>query len=365
MGLVELLFGICRNGSRLEMYDVNFGGTKHMTKRLTIALVAVALFVLMAIMPVSAATNGSVINQGAVVFIGEEGLNVTHAINAAQGNTADVVPTLTTIGWWASAAQIYSSSPTKSIDLGTGGRYKAMTVAPADFVGFTNNWYVLAANGTTPATANAVAFSVQDPTLSIAVWDFQQGTNVAGTPGVTGTDVTGKSVPQGEHLGFSISTNMYSAVDGTKRSNIYSYNPLWADNATFYATVPTVFTNTTIPAATGNGTVRTTFRMSLPNTYNGVDSYTVTRDYNGTTGWATLNGLQVGASADALIGTTAFAAANVIPNAATDGYLTLKVKDENGAVYSKLVIHDAFPARGCRSLFDRPAWRSGSYKSRG
>jgi len=27
MGLVELLFGICRNGSRLEMYDVNFGGT--------------------------------------------------------------------------------------------------------------------------------------------------------------------------------------------------------------------------------------------------------------------------------------------------------------------------------------------------
>ena len=57
-----------------------------MTKRLTIALVAVALFVLMAVMPVSAAglfANGTVINQGATIFIGEEGLNVTHAMNQA------------------------------------------------------------------------------------------------------------------------------------------------------------------------------------------------------------------------------------------------------------------------------------------
>ena len=57
-----------------------------MTKRLTIALVAVALFVLMAVMPVSAAAlfaNGTVINQGATIFIGEEGLNVTHALNQA------------------------------------------------------------------------------------------------------------------------------------------------------------------------------------------------------------------------------------------------------------------------------------------
>ena len=57
-----------------------------MTKRLTIALVAVALFVLMAVMPVSAAAlfaNGTIINQGATIFIGEEGLNVTHAMNQA------------------------------------------------------------------------------------------------------------------------------------------------------------------------------------------------------------------------------------------------------------------------------------------
>ena len=44
-----------------------------MTKRLTIALVAVALFVLLAVMPDGSTTtnaNGTVINQGATIFIG-------------------------------------------------------------------------------------------------------------------------------------------------------------------------------------------------------------------------------------------------------------------------------------------------------
>src|SRR5512133_2187585 len=99
-----------------------------MTKRLTIALVAVALFVLMAVMPVSAAVaaNGTVINQGATIFIGEEGLNVTHALNQAyyvsNGIAATPVmnnsaPPLTVIGWWASAADLYTSSPSRTIDL--------------------------------------------------------------------------------------------------------------------------------------------------------------------------------------------------------------------------------------------------------
>ncbi len=109
-----------------------------MTKRLTIALVAVALFVLMAVMPVSAAvcsTNGTVINQGATIFIGEEGLNVTHALNQAfyQGTGTPAqnnsVPSLTVIGWWASAADLYTTSPSRTIDLGEPGT-RALTVAP-------------------------------------------------------------------------------------------------------------------------------------------------------------------------------------------------------------------------------------------
>ena len=101
-----------------------------MTKRLTIALVAVALFVLMAVMPVSAWANGTVINQGATVFIGEEGLNITHALNQAQSTTlTDTAPVFNTIAWWASAADIGNTVPSKSIDVST--RYKNFMVAPS------------------------------------------------------------------------------------------------------------------------------------------------------------------------------------------------------------------------------------------
>jgi len=197
MGLAELLFGICRNGSRLEMYDVNFGGTKHMTKRLTIALVAVAMFVLLAVMPVSAYTVAQNLTaQGATVFIGESGLNLTSAQIAAQiaGGTPSNV-----IGWWASAAAISTTAPTKTIDLT--GRNLSFTVASTDFVGYTGNWYIY--NGSTGLN-QALLFTVADPSLAIAPWDFSLS---------SGNDMSGKSVVQGQKLGFKIDTNMYSAIN--------------------------------------------------------------------------------------------------------------------------------------------------------
>ncbi len=83
---------------------------------------------------------------------------------------------------------------------------------PSDFVGYTGNWYLLNAAGTRPIGATGAAsmiFSVQDPSLDLKIWDYNQN-----------TDVTGKSVPQGEKLGFRIDTNMYPAVDGRYRSNV-------------------------------------------------------------------------------------------------------------------------------------------------
>ena len=63
------------------MYDVTFGG-KQITKRLTIALVALVALVLVAGMPASATfySVNSTINQGATIFYGEQGLNITHAL---------------------------------------------------------------------------------------------------------------------------------------------------------------------------------------------------------------------------------------------------------------------------------------------
>jgi len=182
-----------------------------MTKRFTIALVALALFVILAVFPVSAdyyqvAPN---INQSATVFIGESGLNVSGALTTAQGAvfTPPATPS-TVIGWWASAASITGTSrtaPTKSIDLSS--RINSFTVAPADFVGYTGNWYLVqngyAATSDAGATTPILVFSVADPTMDLRIWDLNQN-----------VDVTGGSVPRGEFLTFRVDTNMYQAIVG-------------------------------------------------------------------------------------------------------------------------------------------------------
>jgi PGF-CTERM protein len=217
MGLAELIFGICRNRSRLEMYDVNFGGIEQMTKRLTIALVALAMFVLVAVMPVSAdLINGYYkvapgINQGATVFIGEQGLDITNALNSANlGGYA--VTNLNTIGWWASAADIYTTAPTVSVDLT--GRAAQFTVTQAEFDGYEGQWYLVDSNLNNIAKRDAGAvFNVKAPKLDITIRDTQQN---------DGADVSGKSIPTGALLQFQIGTNMYTVLsDPTLRYTVY------------------------------------------------------------------------------------------------------------------------------------------------
>jgi hypothetical protein len=182
-----------------------------MTKQLKIALITLFLFVLIAVMPVSAVVVGTICEKGATVFIGEEGLNVTHALNQANALDStpaynDSVPSLTQIGWWASAADIYNTAPSKTIDLYT--RYSSLTIAPSDFVGYTGYWYLLGPDGKV-ANQNALVFIVADPMLDIKIWDFDLD-----------ADVTGTTVPHGDKLGFRIDTNMYPAVDNRYRSPI-------------------------------------------------------------------------------------------------------------------------------------------------
>ena len=94
-------------------------------------------------------------------------------------------------------------------------RYTNFQVAPSDFVGYTGNWYLLKADGTTAQTGligtPAAVFNVQDPTLEVAAWDFVQA-----------NDVTGKSVPQGTHLGIQVKTNMYAATYANRNNTIFN-----------------------------------------------------------------------------------------------------------------------------------------------
>jgi trimeric autotransporter adhesin len=364
------------------MYDVNFGGIEQMTKRLTIALVAVALFVLLAVMPVAAVTttnpNGTQIDLGATVFIGEQGLNLTHALNAAttgfDGLTFPVydgVPGNLTIGWWASAAQITTSAPTKTINL-QGGRYTNFQVAPSDFVGYTGNWYLLKSDGTTAQTGtlgtNPVSvINVQDPTLVIGAWDFTQG-----------KDVTGLSVPQGTHLGVLVNTNMYSATYPNRNNTVatetgyaaglggnYFINPngniaTWAGSngdSNFTGRSNGSFVFTTYPGQvasnvwlvenfTAAGTsVLTTYGMKYPaGTYSiaywnnsAADNFYDGAAWTGMNFTSDLNGIvsTQDASAWQSISTTV---PSVAPFAGTDGFINIKVKDESGTTLTKLLI---------------------------
>ncbi len=346
-----------------------------MTKRLTIALVAVALFVLMAVMPVSAAAlwaNGTIINQGATIFIGEEGLNVTHAMNQAYylgvvgtpgtpaQNNSLLQGTYTAIGWWASAADLYTTSPSKTIDLGVNRRYAQMTVAPADFVGYTGNWYLLRPDGTRPVGASgaaAMVFNVQDPSLDLKIWDYNQN-----------TDVTGKSVPQGEKLGFRIDTNMYPAVDARYRSNVVDDSQIGPWTPTLYVQVNNARIDSTGTWTNGSvtidvsGTTCCPIWVTLDNrqyvNFTSADAWMTWSDGSygcnkmvspimywneSTRNFVRYNSLGIGPTGAidvTPIGAITFAGANycnqAFPNRATDGYIDLKIKDESNAQLNKL-----------------------------
>ena len=356
-----------------------------MTKRLTIALIAVALFVLMAVMPVSAYTpmfqNGTIINQGASIFIGEQGLNVTHALNAAYfGVSCGYFPDCgqlnevpyrdgwwhTQIGWWASAADIYNSAPSKVIDLKT--RYADFMVAPSDFVGYTGNWYLLDQNGraysafangygTSSCGCNAggcvasLVFTVLDPSLDMRIWDY-----------TTNNDVTGKSVPQGEKLGFRIDTNMYPALDPAFRDNAIgnTYDTCgatgeqWTNytvNTTICYTCGQFVTTVYNISTTGTDGVGWLTWADHPGTscylYNSTPRFYVDGvTYPGMSpsdprlaaaiGYYLNPGYVVPAPVPVGSFWNPWCSASMFTNAATDGYINIKLKDEANAQINKL-----------------------------
>lgn len=132
-----------------------------MTRHIT-TLFAIIALILIAGIPLASAGNAAgsrVIWQGDTVSIGEENLNVTAALNSAAGKGAVFTkPDLTVIGWWASAATIKTTAPTKTLDLA--GRDTSFPVASADFSGYTGDWYLLGSDDQ-PANDNALVFRVQ------------------------------------------------------------------------------------------------------------------------------------------------------------------------------------------------------------
>lgn len=151
-----------------------------MTFRALIAGGVLLAACLMMVMPVSAAIN--TIPQGATVFIGEQGLDVTAATGTAP-----------MIAWFSSGTSPAVDVPTKVINV---GNPTSFYISPSDFVGRTGNWYQW--TGANPA--GSVAFLVEEPVITLRVFDVTANFEIR--PGVTW-------VPTGDQVGFGIETNLY------------------------------------------------------------------------------------------------------------------------------------------------------------
>ena len=111
------------------------------------------VLILSLVMPLVSASTRTIINPGAEVFIGEQGLDIAGAMVGADTN----------IAWWPAAADPYTTAPSKVIAVGSLNNFY---VAPSEFVGYYGNWYSY--NGTPPGP-DAIAFVATDPVLEPGV----------------------------------------------------------------------------------------------------------------------------------------------------------------------------------------------------
>ena len=156
-----------------------------MTKRLTIALVALVALVLVAVLPASASFYpvNSTINQGATIFYGEQGLNVTHALNHAYMQSPNNLTTTDdgAINQYVCIRQL--------VGIGCGGQgYQPGTDRSGVHLGLepvcsavhlpVHEHLVYDHFGRDPAldvSGNPIGvFSIQDPSLAVNIWDADQ-----------------------------------------------------------------------------------------------------------------------------------------------------------------------------------------------
>jgi hypothetical protein len=146
----------------------------------------------------------STIAPGNTVFLGEEGLDITAALGGYDR-----------IGWWASAANLYTSAPSYTM---TVSNPSAFSVSPSEFSGRLGPWYRINPSGVNcpPAgcdSPSSVVFTVADPNLDIRVDDATVGVDATANGWIT----------TGDEVSFRITTNLYQI---TQRPGV-SAVPIW------------------------------------------------------------------------------------------------------------------------------------------
>jgi parallel beta-helix repeat protein len=119
---------------------------------------------------------------GGTVYVGESGLDITGCM---AGNT--------TLAWWPAGADPTSTSPATT--MGISSTVHNFVVSPAGFSNMTGPWYSYDGS---PGGSQYLAFRVVNPAVDIAIRDITTG----------GLNVTRKTAPVGDELGFAITNNI-------------------------------------------------------------------------------------------------------------------------------------------------------------
>jgi PKD repeat protein len=193
-----------------------------MKSNILIRLLAGVLLLCMCIGVVSASTRTG-INQGATVFIGEQGLDITRALNEVYGNAnLDGYPVPPggidpLIAYWTWPPNPMDFHPDVTIDVAT--RFNDFDLTQAEFQGRTSDngrWYainlpfgtggLLGSDEMESIMQRGEIFTVADPYITILTLDDSSPPQ----------NVNGKSVSRGDLLTFRIDTNMNLIYNGLR-----------------------------------------------------------------------------------------------------------------------------------------------------
>ncbi len=150
------------------------------------ALISSALILLICGVPATAYTN--IISQGDVVFIGEEGLDVSHAIPEPY----------TEIAYFQAGTNPDRDVPAETIAV---TRKDSFYISPVSFLGLTGTWYQYDSGS---GRTGGVAFVVKEPTISVRLY-----TNPANS------DCSNAAVSRDSYINFRIETNLYAVAERT------------------------------------------------------------------------------------------------------------------------------------------------------
>lgn len=152
------------------------------------------VFCVIFLLAAPAAASLNKIAPGSPVFIGENDVDISSALNGCH-----------TIAWWQNGTS-RASSPAKNVTIyelnSVSEKIYHYNISPEIFAGYTGTWYC-----EDSATLYPV-FDLRDPQMTLKIWDLDHD-----------ADVTGMTIPRATNVTYRIDTNLYPVLNYLNRPN--------------------------------------------------------------------------------------------------------------------------------------------------